>query len=152
MINLRIPAPPSGVGEYIKNLLTKHGMARSRLSRNIGMDYNRLNEIMSNKARITECECVKIEKQFRIRAERIMRLRAEYFIWGARNKKKMLTRFNNIVNEYDLSYPILATKMERTDNVDLGSIMNNDGVGVRPITIYEALLELVEVIEGGKND
>ena len=96
MGNLGYPYSPTHPGEVLKEEIEYRGISQKRLSKQMGISYSTLNEILTGKRPITETLALYFEAAVGIEAEMLTNMQSRYNMQSARKDQKTKARLQKI--------------------------------------------------------
>ena len=94
--NKLTPFYPIHPGEIIKDEIEYRGISQRKLSKQIGVSYTVLNEVLNCKRPVNTEFALLVEAALNMDAETFVRMQARYNMQVARQDKKLIKRFNEI--------------------------------------------------------
>jgi addiction module HigA family antidote len=96
MGNLGYGFSPTHPGELLKDEIEYRGITQLQLSKQMGMPYTALNDILNQRRPVTANTAILFEAALGISADMIMRMQLKYNMQIARQDKKLLERFAKV--------------------------------------------------------
>ena len=96
VINKLTPFYPIHPGEIIKDEIEYRGISQRQLSKQIGVSYSVLNEVLNGKRPVNTELALLIEAALNMDADTFVRMQARYNMQVARQDTKLIERFNKI--------------------------------------------------------
>lgn len=90
------PAFPTHPGEVLKDEIESRGISQRILSKEMGIAYSALNEILNCRRPLTERTALLFEAALGVNAEPLLRLQLRYDMQTARKDKSSLDRLSKI--------------------------------------------------------
>lgn len=96
MGNLGYPYSPTHPGEILKEEIEYRGISQKNLSKQMGVSYSMLNEILNAKRPITETLALCFEAALGVEAEMLVNLQTRYNMQIARKDNRLKSRLQEI--------------------------------------------------------
>ena len=96
MGNLGYPYKPTHPGEVLKEELEYRGISQKRFSKEVGISYPMLNEILNAKRAVTETLALIFEAALGIEAEMLVNMQSRYNMQTIRKDKRLNERLHQI--------------------------------------------------------
>jgi addiction module HigA family antidote len=96
MGNLGYPYSPTHPGEILKEEIEYRGISQKNLSKQMGVSYSMLNEILNAKRPITETLALCFEAALGVEAEMLGNLQTRYNMQIARKDNRLKSRLQEI--------------------------------------------------------
>ena len=96
MGNLGYPYSPTHTGEILKEEIEYRGISQKSLSKQMGVSYSMLNEILNAKRPITETLALCFEAALGVEAEMLVNLQTRYNMQIARKDNRLKSRLQEI--------------------------------------------------------
>ena len=96
MGNLGYPYKPTHPGEVLKEELEYRGISQKKFSKEFGISYPMLNEILNAKRAVTETQALIFEAALGIEAEMLVNMQSRYNMQTIRKDKRLNARLNQI--------------------------------------------------------
>ena len=96
MGNLGYPYSPTHPGEILKEEIEYRGIPQKSLSKQMGVSYSMLNEILNAKRPITETLALCFEAALGVEAEMLVNLQTRYNMQIARKDNRLKSRLQEI--------------------------------------------------------
>ena len=96
MGNLGYPYKPTHPGEVLKEELEYRGISQKKFSKEIGISYPMLNEILNAKRAVTETQALIFEAALGIEAEMLVNMQSRYNMQTIKMDKKLIERLVQI--------------------------------------------------------
>lgn len=96
MGNLGYPYSPTHPGEILKEEIEYRGISQKNLSKQMGVSYSMLNEILNAKRPITETLALCFEAALGVEAEMLVNLQTRYNMQVARKDNRLKSRLQEI--------------------------------------------------------
>lgn len=90
------PAFPTHPGEVLKDEIASRGISQRVLSKEMGIAYSALNEILNCRRPLTERTALLFEAALGVNAEPLLRLQLRYNMQTARKDRSFLDRLSKI--------------------------------------------------------
>lgn len=96
MGNLGYPYTPTHPGEVLKEEIEYRGISQKQLSKQMGISYSMLNEILNGKRPVTETIALCFEAALGIEAELLVNMQTRYTMQIVRNDARLKARLSEI--------------------------------------------------------
>ncbi|MBE6203016.1 MAG: addiction module antidote protein, HigA family [Rikenellaceae bacterium] len=96
MGNLGYPYTPTHPGEVLKEEIEYRGISQKQLSKQMGISYSMLNEILNGKRPITETIALCFEAALGVEAELLVNMQTRYTMQIVRNDARLKARLSEI--------------------------------------------------------
>ena len=90
------PYKPTHPGEVLKEELEYRGISQKKFSKEIGISYPMLNEILNAKRAVTETQALIFEAALAIEAEMLVNMQSRYNMQTIKMDKKLIERLVQI--------------------------------------------------------
>lgn len=96
MGNLGYPYTPTHPGEVLKEEIEYRGISQKQLSKQMGISYSMLNEILNGKRPVTETIALCFEAALGVEAELLVNMQTRYTMQIVRNDARLQARLSEI--------------------------------------------------------
>lgn len=96
MGNLGYPYTPTHPGEVLKEEIEYRGISQKQLSKQMGISYSMLNEILNGKRPVTETIALCFEAALGVEAELLVNMQTRYTMQIVRNDARLKARLSEI--------------------------------------------------------